>query len=248
MKPLQHAQISAHRYGGRWQDWIDIHGWIDSSKTLFASMQHRMLLHSDFGAWLAPLVFGEIITAGDASARTADLFADHQLEDLGRTYALSEWLREVRPDARPAPRRTPRGLEGVRDSAAAGLAERWGGEAADYAPLVAFFDKPRELAPEHAAAADLVTHSSFGIFLAEQLLGPAMTVRGKGGRSRLISTRSPAEDLVHARLGWIPTASALPAHTRLRLWMRGAGVRPALRERPARTREHATCPRRSTEG
>jgi hypothetical protein len=22
MKPLQHARITAHRYGGEWQDWI----------------------------------------------------------------------------------------------------------------------------------------------------------------------------------------------------------------------------------
>lgn len=248
MKPLQHAQISAHRYGGRWQDWLRFHDWVDQSKALFASMQHRMLLHSDFGAWLAPLVFGEVFTAGEASARTADLFDDHQLEDLGRTYTLSEWLKELRPDAALAPRRPPGHLEGVRHSPAAGLAAHWGGEATDYSPLVAFFDKPRELAPGHAAAADLVTHSSFGIFLAEQLFGPTMTVRGKGGRERLISTRSPAEDLVHARMGWIPTASALPARTRLRLWMRGTGVRPALRERPAPAREHTACPRRSTEG
>jgi hypothetical protein len=25
MKPLQHARITAHRYGGEWQDWIAIH-------------------------------------------------------------------------------------------------------------------------------------------------------------------------------------------------------------------------------
>jgi hypothetical protein len=32
MKPLQHARITAHRYGGEWRDWIAIHDWIDRSK------------------------------------------------------------------------------------------------------------------------------------------------------------------------------------------------------------------------
>ena len=53
MKPLQHARIAAHRYGGEWEDWITIHDWIDRSKAIFPSMQHRMFLHSDFGEWLA---------------------------------------------------------------------------------------------------------------------------------------------------------------------------------------------------
>lgn len=40
MKPLQHARITAHRYGGEWQDWITLHDWIDRSKMIFPSMQH----------------------------------------------------------------------------------------------------------------------------------------------------------------------------------------------------------------
>jgi hypothetical protein len=38
MKPLQHARITVHRYGGGWQDWIAIHDWIDRSKAVFPSM------------------------------------------------------------------------------------------------------------------------------------------------------------------------------------------------------------------
>ena len=53
MKPLQHARITAHRHGGVWQDWLAFHDWIDRSKSVFPSMQHRLFLHSDFGAWLA---------------------------------------------------------------------------------------------------------------------------------------------------------------------------------------------------
>jgi hypothetical protein len=61
MKPLQHARITARRYGGEWQDWIAIHDWIDRSKAIFPSMQRRMFLHSDFGEWLAVKIHGEAI-------------------------------------------------------------------------------------------------------------------------------------------------------------------------------------------
>jgi uncharacterized protein DUF6915 len=47
MKPLRHARITAHHYGDEWEDWIAIHDWIDRSKAIFPSMQHRMFIHSD---------------------------------------------------------------------------------------------------------------------------------------------------------------------------------------------------------
>ena len=80
MKPLQHARITAHRYGGKWQDWIAIHDWIERSKAIFPSMQHRVLLHSDFGEWLAVRIHSEAIESEDGIViSTYDLFRDHQI-------------------------------------------------------------------------------------------------------------------------------------------------------------------------
>jgi len=176
MKPLQHARITAHRYGGGWQDWIAIHDWIDRSKMIFPSMQHRMLLHSDFGVWLAVRIHGEKIGAEDGTViSTRDLFRDHQMEDLGRLVILAEWLREIEADYWARRRRPPRQLEQIREEPAKGLAARWGGVPADYLALIDFFDKPSEFAPENPDAA-MITHNSFGIFLAEELLGTAITL------------------------------------------------------------------------
>jgi uncharacterized protein DUF6915 len=52
---ITRSRITAHRYGGEWQDWIAIYDWIDRSKEIFPSMQHRMFLHSDLGEWLTAL-------------------------------------------------------------------------------------------------------------------------------------------------------------------------------------------------
>ena len=137
MKPLQHARITAHRYGGEWQDWIAIHDWIDRSKAIFPSMQHRMFLHSDFGEWLAVRIHGEAIRAEDGTViSTRDLFRDHQVEDLGRVVTLAEWLREIDADYWTRRRKPPRQLEQIREEPAEGLAARWGGVPDDYLALI----------------------------------------------------------------------------------------------------------------
>ena len=123
MKPLQHARITAHRYGGEWQDWIALHDWIDRSKMIFPSMQHRMFLHSDFGEWLT--LQASIAAADGTVVATRDLFRDHQVEDVGRVVPLAEWLREI--DAEYWQRRhpPPRRWAAIREASAQGLAARF---------------------------------------------------------------------------------------------------------------------------
>jgi uncharacterized protein DUF6915 len=245
MKPLQHARITAHRYGGGWQNWIAIHDWIDRSKMIFPSMQHRMLLHSDFGEWLAVGIHGEKIGAEDGNfISTRYLFRDHQMEDLGRVVTLAEWLRDIDAGYWTRRRSPPRQLEQIREEPAEGLAARWGGVPGNYLALIDFFDKPYEFAPENPDAAAMITHNSFGIFLAEELLGMAITLtetRDSLQLPQIISTRSAAEDLVYARIGSIPPAGNLAAHTRLKLWMCGTEVGSALKTRLKSERNAAMC-------
>jgi hypothetical protein len=245
MKPLQHARITAYRYGGEWQDWIAIHDWIDRSKAIFPSMQHRMFLHSDFGEWLAIRIHGEAIEAKDGTViSTRDLFRDHQVEDLGRVIMLAEWLHQVDTDYWMRRRKPPRHLEQIKEAPAEGLAARWGGVPGDYLALIDFFAKPCAFAPDHPDAAAMITHNSFGIFLAEELLGTAIALTEMNDSRQVpqvISTRSAAEDLVYARIGSIPPAGNLAARARLRLWMCGTEVSAALKTR--RTNERAAVER-----
>jgi hypothetical protein len=140
-------------------------------------MQHRMFLHSDFGEWLAIRIHGEAIEAKDGTViPTCDLFRDHQVEDLGRVVTLAEWLREIDADYWTRRRKPPRYLEQIREAPAEGLAARWGGVPDDYLALIDFFDKPCEFAPDSPDAATMITHNSFGIFLAEELLRRVITV------------------------------------------------------------------------
>jgi hypothetical protein len=235
MKPLQHARISAHRYGGGWRDWIGVHNWIDRSKMIFPSMQHRMFLHSDFGRWLTVKIHGGTILSECGMAVPTELiFDDYQIEDLGRVVQLSEWLNAVDAGYCMQRRKPPRRLEQIREEPAKGLAARWNGAPDDYQALIEFFNKPREFAPDNPHAADLITHNSFGIFLSEEAFGTTITLTSVGDLNQslqIISTRSAAEDFVYARVGSIPPAGNLAAHVRLKRWMCGAEVKEALKTR-----------------
>jgi hypothetical protein len=88
------------------------------------------------------------------------------------------------------------------------------------------------------------TNRAFGIFIEEDLLGTVGTPTETNDSRRfqaIISTRSAAEVLVHARADSISPAGNLAAQIRLRLWVCGTDVGAGLRTR--RTNERAAVER-----
>ena len=98
MKPLQHAQISAKTYGGKWFDYIEIHSFLDSSKAVSAHFKHRFLLHHAEGIELAVRIFGETVTNSENSKiSTKQILTDHLIEDVGRVVMIEDWARDLMP-------------------------------------------------------------------------------------------------------------------------------------------------------
>lgn len=106
MKPLLHAKISAKKFGGKPEDYIDIHDWFDQTKAHLAEAKHRLVLHNSFGIYLCEQQFGEIVehngkfirmpyitisTGKQVSVR--DVAEQHVIDDLGRIPTLEESLR-----------------------------------------------------------------------------------------------------------------------------------------------------------
>ena len=65
MKPYLHANISAKKYGGKPEDYLFLHDWVDSSKVSYAGLGHRAILHSTFGCFLAEEVHGHTFKNSD---------------------------------------------------------------------------------------------------------------------------------------------------------------------------------------
>jgi hypothetical protein len=98
-KPLIHAKSSAKKYGGEWEDYIDIHTFMDSSKAAVATNLHRALTHNSwFIGVVLPRVFGEVFKrkSDGVEISTRDIGEQHVSEDFkGFIPSASDYLNEI---------------------------------------------------------------------------------------------------------------------------------------------------------
>lgn len=95
-KALVHARSSAHKFGGRPEDYLAIHEKMDSAKAAHAEVTSRCLFHSAWGIFLIEELFGRTLTNSDgAEVFVRDVAEQHVLEDLGFIPSLSDWLKEM---------------------------------------------------------------------------------------------------------------------------------------------------------
>lgn len=96
MKPHLHANISAKQHGGKPEDYMAIHEFIDHSKSAVADVRHRAMLHSAWGIYVVSQVFGNLITNSDGkTVSTRDIAEEHVIQDLGFIPTMEDWLKEM---------------------------------------------------------------------------------------------------------------------------------------------------------
>lgn len=92
---LYHAKSSANKWGGTWEDYIEIHQWLDASKEMFGDVRHRALRHHTQGCFEAQEKFGVAITVGKREVPVRDIVEQHIVEDLGFLPTLGWWLDQM---------------------------------------------------------------------------------------------------------------------------------------------------------
>lgn len=96
MKPYIHARISAKLHGGKWEDYIDIHDFIDSSKAGLPDIRHRALLHHSFGCFLVEQIFGHVRQNSDKKDYSPrDVAEEHIIQDLGFLPSAEKYLQTM---------------------------------------------------------------------------------------------------------------------------------------------------------
>lgn len=99
MKPHLHANASVSKFGGKAEDYIEIHNFIDSSKAHFPDMRHRSLLHSSFGIFICERIFGVTMTNSDGKVFSVrDVAEEHVLQDLGTIPTVQDYLQHMTPE------------------------------------------------------------------------------------------------------------------------------------------------------
>lgn len=123
-KPYIHAQSSARKFGGTWEDYIEIHEFLDSSKAVIADNRHRALTHNSwFISVVIPRVFGEIFKrkSDGVNVSSRDIAELHVLEDYRKRFipAASDFLSAIpfEPWMQNGEKGSPKSYQGLKQSA-----------------------------------------------------------------------------------------------------------------------------------
>lgn len=230
MKPLQHAQISAKTYGGSWADYIEIHSFLDSSKSASAHFKHRFLLHHAEGVQLAVSIFGnKIINSEKREISMRRILTEHLIEDLGRIVSIEDWARDLMPNRDDKfCKFLAKKREQIENDAIGGereLFEAFKLKSEDVAAVKNFLAFPLKNSSHPAAL--LVSHNSFAIFLAEKLFGFAFVKNNRrkdenNHRKQIVAVREVFERLIFLRMKAIYSPAEIIVRTESKAWMRGA--------------------------
>lgn len=176
MNIWKHCLLSQHKFGGAPKDYLPVHRFLDSSKLFCFHPRHRLLLHHTTGIEWATELFGDVLTTSDhRQVLVRDVAAAHCQEDLsGRVPTLAEWLAEAIPELTAAlPYPQP-------DLLPPTLPE----------PLRQLVLRPYLRTGQPAAL--LLTTTTFGLYLAEQLQG----LTAAETLARLLPQLPPVADLL----------------------------------------------------
>jgi hypothetical protein len=93
-----HAQSSATKWGGKPEDYMEIHTWFDESKAHMADFRHRALRHHTEGIFMAEKLFGPTVTNSDGKViPTRWIGEQHVKEDCGFIPSIADWFKHIQP-------------------------------------------------------------------------------------------------------------------------------------------------------
>lgn len=95
MNSWYHARSSANHWGGKPEDYLPIHEFIDSSKRFIGDARHRMFYHHTEGCWMAQDKFGVTIKAGTRDVPVREIAERHIIEDLGWLPGVADYVEGV---------------------------------------------------------------------------------------------------------------------------------------------------------
>ena len=105
MNAMQHARISAKRWGGEAEDYYEVHSFIDSTKSLCSDARHR-ILHTLWGvnSVVVPIYGHSLLNSAGKSVDLKDLCErDHLLVDYQQRFipTLADFVRAIDPARLP---------------------------------------------------------------------------------------------------------------------------------------------------
>ena len=96
--PYHHSLSSARKFGGKPEDYNQIHSWFDETKSHFADFRHRALRHHSLGIFWCEEKVGITITNSDGKEVPVRLIGEqHCREDCGKIPSVQDWFSQIKP-------------------------------------------------------------------------------------------------------------------------------------------------------
>lgn len=100
MNSLYHAKTSVKKWGGKVEDYIKLHEFLDLSKVVCGDHRHRAMLHHTFGVQLACVAFGSfIVNSNGKQVPVREILEKHIIEDLGFLPSADKYLNNMQYQA-----------------------------------------------------------------------------------------------------------------------------------------------------
>jgi len=101
--PILHAKSNQKKYGGKWEDYIHLHEWMDETKSWFGHSYHRIWRHHSEGIFEGEKIFGTHFTNSDNKiVYTRYCLEDHVKEDCYNYIpAAKEWIKAIESKEKP---------------------------------------------------------------------------------------------------------------------------------------------------
>jgi hypothetical protein len=98
--PVAHSDKSVQLWGGKREDYLPIHDWLDDTKQTFADFRHRALRHHSYGIFEAEQKFGHVIVNSDGKEVPVRYICEqHIREDCGGIIpSVQDWLKSIKPE------------------------------------------------------------------------------------------------------------------------------------------------------
>jgi len=101
--PILHSKSNQKKYGGKWEDYIHLHEWMDATKAWYGHSLHRMWRHHSEGIFEAEKIFGPHFTnSDDKIVYTRYCLEDHVKEDcFNYIPSAKEWIKAIEAKEKP---------------------------------------------------------------------------------------------------------------------------------------------------
>jgi len=100
---LQHSKSSVKKWGGKVEDYIEIHNWFDETKSWIGSSYHRMMRHHSEGIFECEKKFGMSFENSDGKIVYTRYVGEQHVKEDCYNYIPSarEWVQAIEGKEKP---------------------------------------------------------------------------------------------------------------------------------------------------